>query len=621
MGKISEKILNFIKKNITQIYTVLVLFVSSLMLTFVVEFISRNDIASVFEFIFYWSFQYLLSTLVIFSTGLLITYITNIVEIGVIFNCIFYPVFSLINYYKLDYRSDPVFPWDIFVVSDAANILPEISLSLTLSTVIGIIIIALIIGFVFFMRFFFKIKTGFKRKRNRLIGAIVLVAVVMVGGYFSFFNTAFMSYNGISINQWDQAKGYRRAGLIPSFIMNFKYISVEKPEGYSKDSIQGIIDNTEKSDTQAQKTPNVIVIMSEAFTDLNRAENLSFERPLMPTVDYVRENYLSGYLLVSEFGGGTSNSEFEVLTGYSLAHLPAGCTPYQQFVLGKTDSIPSFLSSKGYNTVAIHTFGRRFWNRNDVYKRFGFDEFVASDNFFNAQRERGFISDYELTQRIIEEYENRAADNKPFFNFSVSVQNHTSYKPDEYSIYEQLTLSSDTATEDTLAKFTTLATGINHSDEALGILIDYFSNVDEPTVIIFFGDHIAKLGGGYNPYIEIGYYNPDDASAENLFKMFSTPFVAWNNFDDTRESNVRISAYQLLPYVFNKLDIVRPTYYNYLNEQAQYYKGFARNMYIDQNGNVTYNISEEAYEYFEKHALLEYDMFSGKKYANEYMWN
>ncbi len=616
-----NKILKLLKENLAQIYTVSFLLISSYILAFAVEFISRNDIASVFDFIFNWSFQYTLTAMVIFSTGIFLTYITNILEVGIIFNCIFYPAFSAINYFKLDYRSDPIFPWDIFVIKDAVDILPEITLKLTVSIVVGIVIAALIIACAFIMRFCFKIKTGFKKKINRLIGTVVLITVCLTGGYFSFFDTDFMSYNGISINQWNQANGYKRAGLIPSFIMNFKYISVQKPEGYSKEAVQEIADSVEKSDTENQQTPNIIVIMSEAFTDLERAGNLTFDRSLMPNVDYVRENYISGYILGSEFGGGTSNTEFEVLTSYSLANLPAGCTPYQQFVLGKTDCITSFLSSKGYNTVAIHTYGRRFWNRNDVYKRFGFDEFVASDNFFNAKRERGFISDYALTQRIIEEYEKRESDNKPFFNFSVSVQNHTSYKANEYPISEQLILSSDTASEDTLAKFTTLATGINHSDDALGILIDYFEKVKEPTVIIFFGDHMAKLGGGFNPYIEIEYYDPDDLSAENLFKMYSTPFVVWNNFEETKESDIQISAYQLLPYVFDKLNIVHPTYYNYLNEQAEYYKGFSRNMYIDADSNVTYSISKVAYEYFKKHSILQYDMFSGKKYANEYMWN
>ena len=623
MKSLILKAYKYVEKNRSQVITLLILFVTSLILAVITEYISRGSFGSTIEFLYYYSFQFMLTTTVIFITGLFLVYITNLLEVGIIFNSVVFPFFATVNYFKLDFRKEPIFPWDFFVVGDAMDILPEVSLIPTVAMIIGIIVIAIIITGVFLLRFKYKVKTGFKSFKNRGISLLFLLSFTIIFGYFSFFNETFMSYNGISINQWDQAKGYSRGGLIPSFIMNFKYIKVQKPDEYSEKKVLEIADSVEKSDTATETKPNVIVIMSEAFTDLTRASKLTFNEPLMPTIDYLRENYISGYVLAAQYGGGTANSEFEVLTGYSMANLPTGCTPYQQFILKNTNAIPSFMTSQGYNTVAIHTFGRRFWNRNSVYKKFGFDYFVASDNFVLPDRERGFISDHELTNKIITEYENNLSSGKPFFNFSVSVQNHTSYRANEYALDEQLSITDASGTVDPelLAKVTTLATGEHSSDAALGELINYFSNVKTPTVIVFYGDHLAKFTQNYDAYSQIGYFDGNTDNAENMFKLYSTPFVVWNNFSQKKISNVNISMYQLLPYVYNEFNIVRPTYYNYLTEQASVYKGFAKGIFLDSNGTPTFDASDAMNEYLEKHQMLQYDLFSGKGYASDLLWN
>lgn len=622
MNTLLDKSLKYADRNKRQITTLLILFLSSVILAFLTEYISRGQIGSTFTFIWFFSFQFTLTITVIFVTGLFITLITNIVETAIIFNSLFYPAFAAINYFKTDFRREPVFPWDFFIMGDAMDILSKVSIRPSVAMIIGILLILSLITAVFLLRYKFKLKTGFESFKNRGISMLFLIAFTIFFGYFSFFNEGFLNYNGVGINQWDQAKGYSRGGLVPSFIMNFKYIKVQKPDNYSEETVLGIANSVKKSDRSTEIKPNVIVIMSEAFTDLNRAAGISFDTPLMPTVDYLRENYISGYTFTPQYGGGTANSEFEALTGYTMANLPTGCTPYQQFVLKETNAVPSFLSSQGYNTVAIHTFGRRFWNRNSVYERFGFDYFVASDNFIAPQRERGFISDYELTQRIISEYEKNKPSGKPFFNFSVSVQNHTSYRPDEYPIETQLKVNnlSGLIEDRTMGMITTIATGFHHSDEALKQLIDYFSNTTEPTVIVFFGDHLAKFAENYNVYAEIGYFDGNAESLDSIFKLYSTPFVAWNNFTDKKISNVNISMYQLLPFVFSEFNIVRPTYFDYLTEQASAYKGYAKGVFLDNAGNPVAEPSEIMNDYFKKHSLLQYDLFSGKGYATDILW-
>ena len=149
-------------------------------------------------------------------------------------------------------------------------------------------------------------------------------------------------------------------------------------------------------------TPNIIVIMSESYTDFRNVRDLPVSKPVMPFFDSLaaRPGVLSGDLLVSVFGGGTCNTEFEFLTGGSMLFLQDGVIPYQSFCHRPTHAIPWLLGQQGYRTVALHPYVRTFWDRDRVYPNIGFDEFISMDDFEDPEHLRRFISDASCFDRI-----------------------------------------------------------------------------------------------------------------------------------------------------------------------------------------------------------------------------
>ena len=582
-------------------------------MVFVCESISRNSFTGVFNYLVQNPLMFWNNVILFFLIGLIPYLICSLIQVSAAVMGLFFIPLASLNFIKLTIRKEPIFPWDLFIIGDAADISGQTEMSWNGFMIGGIIfLVAAIVPF-FIPRFrrFMKVKI---RRRIRNLAAAATFAVMILFAYLVFLNQGYLNYNGVTINQWEQDKSYAKNGFIPSLIMNIRFINIEKPGGYNKSDVTAKAGEIQKS--EATETPNLIVIMSESFADFTSASNLTFNDPVMPTVDWLRDYYISGNILTPAFAGSTANVEFEALTGFSNAFLPTGCTPYQQLITKPLACFPRFLTNNGYSTRAIHTFGRRFWNRDNVYQRMGFEQFIASNNFVNPYRERKLISDYELTNRIIEEYEDmRDTSGKPAFIFAVSVQNHGSYRADQYEEEMQFNMSGQNINDVTFGKIRSYITGINRSDDALWNLIHYFMYEDEPTIIAFFGDHFPQFGSKYQTFNEIGYTTSAMSEMEREYMMHITPFVVWNNFSQYKKTDVNISAYQVLPFLTEEFGMIRPAFFDYLNEQRRAYAGNALEIYLDGSGNLVSELSEEAKRYMQLHRLFQYDLLGGKGYA------
>ncbi len=183
-----------------------------------------------------------------------------------------------------------------------------------------------------------------------------------------------------------------------------------------------------KAASQTQK-PNVIFIMNEAFWDPTLLKNVKFSEDPLPTVHRLQKEMTSGFLLSPQFGGGTSNVEFEILSGQSMSFMPAGSVPYQQYISRPLPSLASYFKSQGYASTAIHSYERWFWNRENVYRYMGFDEFISKEGFDNPVNKGAFIADDEVSRRIIQEVEENE---EPTFIYAVTMQNHGPYDDNRY---------------------------------------------------------------------------------------------------------------------------------------------------------------------------------------------
>ena len=164
---------------------------------------------------------------------------------------------------------------------------------------------------------------------------------------------------GVVTETWEQ-KGSYRNGYILNFVLSIRDCFIAQPDGYSKEAVKELEDQYSKeTDTVAgetEKKPTIIVVMSESYADLSVVGNFSTNIDLTPFYDSLEENTIKGHALSSVFGAKTPNSEWEFLTGNSMAFLPSGSVVYQQYITDTPTSLVSNLKNIGYTCVAMHPY-------------------------------------------------------------------------------------------------------------------------------------------------------------------------------------------------------------------------------------------------------------------------
>lgn len=337
--------------------------------------------------------------------------------------------------------------------------------------------------------------------------------------------------------------------------------SIKKPNNYSSKELTVLsnsIDTSTKSEIDVK--PNIIAIMNESFSDLSVLGEFETNQDYIPFINSLDENTIKGYALSSVHGGGTSNSEFEFLTGNTMAFLPKETIAYQNYINSKASSLVSVVEAQGYTPIAIHPYLKTSWNRVSVYDNFGFNDFLTIDNFESQEYLRSYISDSCNYKKLIELYENKSPDEKLFL-FNVTMQNHGPYNKeiqDNYSVY----LTGEY--ENKFPQTNEYLSLIYKSDKAFEELVTYFNNVDEPTIIIMFGDHQPNLGDSFDETLLNN--SLDNLSSNELIKRYIIPFVIWANYDIPEATVECTSINYLSNYLLDCTSLEKSAYQTFLSE-------------------------------------------------------
>lgn len=427
-----------------------------------------------------------------------------------------------VNYYSIAIRNEPVVPWDIFAARTAGEAVSGFTWwpipAQVLCCSIGVVVWMVLSFFLHYDR-----RMGIRRRLEIFAASVVLLVsftlvTVFAQGYFY-------------ISAWRQVTASHYNGMALNFCINIGALFNEEPSGYSPDTAESILAETENESIEtavSEKKPNLIVIMDETFADLSSLGDLELTstKDVMPFVRSLSEddNAITGNLVVPAFGGGTCNTEYEFLTSNSYAFFKSGSYPMLQYVTSETPSIASVLKEQGYSTTAIHPYYDTGWARNRAYPLMGFDTFLSMDDFTEEEAEilRRYISDRASFNKIIQTYENKS--DEPMFVFNVTIQNHCGYDTVYDNFPETVEFKGDYVYPYT-KQYLSL---IQESDNAVKELVNYFRKADEPTMIVFFGDHM--------PYVENSFYNKiigstDLSEAELELKKHSVPFFIWANYD------------------------------------------------------------------------------------------
>lgn len=381
------------------------------------------------------------------------------------------------------------------------------------------------------------------------LASIVAVAAGIAVLHFSTLDLAPLRWNN---------DGSAFNGTYLNVYLGIRDSRVKAPSGYSGEKVEEMA--AQYIGAQGSAGPNIIVIMNEAYCDLDVYPNdFHTNIPVTPVRDSLQENTIRGYALASVYGGNTVNSEFEFLTGSTMAFLPMGAVPYGQYVRENTCSLAWVLRSYGYQTLATHNYDADGWSRNEVYPRLGFQNATFLDSYPQKDLLRGFVSDREQYEYILDLMDSQA---EPTFLFAVTMQNHGGYISPPGTYNHNVILTDMPGQYPAVEQYLSL---LNASDQAMGYLFERLENTPEDTIVLIFGDHQPKLDVAFYQHLNGGKIN----TLSEQMTQHTIPFVIWANYDIEEKDLGLTSLSYLSTHLLDAAGLERTPYHKYLGQLEQ----------------------------------------------------
>lgn len=417
---------------------------------------------------------------------------------------------------------------------------------------------------------------------------------------------------GVKNYGWSQTQNYNMNGAALSYFLSYKLNIVEKPEGYTEQSLKAIEQQVradfEKADYPHRKwnskKPNIIVVMNESLWDPNTLSELKYSQNPVKNLEADKvSNFIS-----PTFGGYTCNVEFEFLTSMNTQFLPSGSAPYQQYVKSDLPSLPREFENNGYKSYAIHPYYGWFWGRNQIYKYLGFNEFTDITGFDEKKKKGFYVADSELADKVAERVKNTE---EPVFIFAVTMQNHGPYNDNRYKQTELDIEGLDPSLDNRIIK--TYTQGTLDADRAYKKLTEFVDSCGEPTLVVTFGDHLPVLGDNYEMYKKYGYV-ADVPSYYNMkyqdqLKLHITMMAAHSNYKALKLPEY-VSPSMLSAYLLSYVNADMSDYYKMVYRNSKEYACVFGNNYVGSGGEPV-PVRKETMSTLKK---VQYDLLIGKQY-------
>ncbi|HBJ10847.1 MAG TPA: hypothetical protein DDY61_03945 [Ruminococcaceae bacterium] len=510
--------------------------------------------------------------------------------------------------YIMDFRGTPFLPMDFLSIKTAAGVANTYNYTPTYKIMTASMI------------FIFTIILGVKMRTPKYNMLTKVITRCFAGAFSSvllilFYFTSVFANMGVRPDFWNQTRGYHNYGFAFNFFCNTKYLYMSEPSNYNPDEIKDYVNSVvSKDDTRPEvdnsyTKPNIICIMNESLSDLQVLGNLTTNEDYMPFMHSLTENTVKGNLYVPVIGAGTSNTEFEFLTGHTTAFLPSGSNAYMLYIKNPIASLVSTLMAQNYSSAALHPYYAAGWNRTDVYKYMGFSKFTSLENIIDISlmREyqangsdpnylqqlieqaypdegnmliRQYISDSYDYKLLIRDFEQRDK-SVPYFAFNVTMQNHGGYTNSCVNFDESIYATSVSKDYIKANKYLSL---VKASDNAFKELIDYFSTVKEPTVICMFGDHQPSVETDFICEV-LGVNSLSGLTAEQEQSRHVTPFIIWANYDIEEKQIEKLSSNYLSSLVLETAGVKLTEYNKYLLKLSETLPVIDTVGYIDSENN------------------------------------
>lgn len=437
------------------------------------------------------------------------------------------------NYFVVMFRSNPIVPWDIYSFETAMSVADNyvFSVDWALAEHIAMFILMLIVG----------VRTNIRLNKKILRPILTVAMCIPAYFYISYLWQDNLERNtGLNDTLFNAKYMHSKDGFFVSFILDIHFLQIEEPKNYSDEYALSLLNEQEVEKVETpEELPDIIAIMDETFSDPAVLGEFETNKDYMPFVHSILRgevaNTISGYADVSVLGGNTANSEFEFLTGNSMAFFPNGSVPYLQYIRDGISTIVPQLEEYGYTTYGTHPYRAKGWNREFIYDLMGFEYRYFQGSFPFEDKLRNYVSDEADFKSILEWRNNTEG---PFFMFNVTMQNHSNYGGDFDNFDPQIVAKfKNTSSNKYLNKYLSL---MYETDQDVASLLSELSQSDRKTIVVFWGDHQP------NDYVVRPIYKEygldfDNQTYEQQQQRQKTPFFIWANYDIQEQTNVEIS--------------------------------------------------------------------------------
>ena len=538
-------------------------------INFVIEAISRHSVVAAWDYMTGTPLVFLYNAFMIFVTFSIVYLFKRRIFVRMIIGAI-WVILGIANGYILLKRVTPFNAQDLKIAGDGIALINNYCNGFEV-VVIAVGAVALLIWLISMWR-----RGGQYAGKIHHIAA--LIGIIVCGVLYTFVTNIAIDKRVVSTFFGNIAFAYEDYGLPYCFSASLFNTGISEPNGYTKKAMAKIDKDGELNQTAASrssdKLPNIIVVQLESYFDVANAEFFTTSEDACPNLHNLYQNYSNGYFKVPSVGAGTANTEFEVLTGMNLRYFGPGEYPYKTYSKKHpTESAATALASLGYGTHALHDNTGNFYSRANVFNNMGFDTFTSKE-FMNVLQttENGWAKDEILTQHIMEAMDTTKQED---FVFTVSVQGHGNYP--ETQVIENPKIKVEGIEDEALKnKWEYYVNQVYEMDQFVGDLIKAVEERNEPSVVVFYGDHLPTMG----------------LKAEDLKSryLYNTNYVIWDNIG-LQKDDKNIPAYQLMSEVLNRLDIHSGTVFNY-HQQRKGTKNYLSDL-----------------------ELLQYDILYGKQYV------
>ena len=461
--------------------------------------------------------HYLIIKYMVLLSSMLI--IRSITRSNFMCNCIFALLMSiivLISYYKYRALELPFVPYDMFLAKNLDQIVEFGFTGITTNITIPVVLLIAVLFTDYLLHRFMKNKIH----KTHIIKRIILFVIGLIVLYLTCISPN--RYNMFRIKN-DYGDNYEWLGADVTFLMHLGDFFVDKPNNYNEEKINNMKDTYNTMVEESQKVnPNVILIMNESYADITNFTNTEYSiSPIYPLKEIIEDegNFITGKTVSPVLGGGTSLPEFEVLTGLSSYFIKLQIYPYTSYIHSDMNSIVREFNKNDYTTIGIHTNTKTFYNRYKIYDYLGFQKTIFEEDIENPEYKGNYISDNEMAEQIIKAFEENKGKK---FIFAVTMQNHMHYTDKEYENYD-IEIYSDELTNTEKTELKNYAQGVIDGGKMYSKLAEYLKQIEEPTILIMFGDHLPLLGDEYlSTFKKNGF-------EDNIY-YYMTPYMIWTNY-------------------------------------------------------------------------------------------